>query len=528
MFKVLVSDKLGDAGLQRLADAKDAEHTVALDLSEEQLIEAIGDFDAIIVRSGTQVNRRVLEAGSRLKVVGRAGIGIDNIDVQAATNRGIIVMNTPQANAVATAEHTMALMLAVTRHVAQAHQSVSIGEWRRADFVGQQLYRKVLGIIGFGRIGRLVASRAQSFGMELVAYDPFVSEDVARELGVTLVELPDLLSASDYITLHTIISPETRGMIDAQSFAKMKDGVILVNCARGPLVDEVALVDALESGKVLAAAVDVYGKEPPAANSALINHPHILHTPHLGASTFEAQRDVATQIVDQVLDALRETDFRNAVNMPFHAGPDFGDIWPYMELGEKLGVLQSALANGPIRRVEIEIKGDMADRLVRPVAAALLKGMLERALPDTINYINAPVLATEHGITVSQTKGINLVDYPNLVSCRVHWDDGSRLLSGVLFGGKQPRLVQVDEYQIDVNPRGILLVLRNQDVPGVIGQVGTMLAADKVNIGEWRMGRHHPGGEALSFISLDNKPSDETLALLNNVDAIVALRMIEL
>jgi D-3-phosphoglycerate dehydrogenase len=422
----------------------------------------------------------------------------------------------------------MALMLAATRHIAQAHHSVAAGEWRRSDFVGQQLYRKVLGIIGFGRIGRLVASRAQSFGMELLAYDPFVSEDVARELGVTLVDLPELLSASDYISLHTIVSPETRGMIDSATLEQMKDGVIFINCARGQLVDEVALAAALDSGKVSIAAVDVYAKEPPQSDNPLVGHPHVLHTPHLGASTFEAQRDVATQIVDQILDALRGRDFRNAVNMPFQAGPDFADIWPYMELGEKLGLLHGALANGAIRRVEVEIKGDMAERLIRPVAAALLKGMLEKALPDTINYINAPVLATEHGITVSQTKGINLVDYPNLVSCRVHWDEGSRLLGGVLFGGSQPRVVQVDDYQIDVNPNGILLILRNQDVPGVIGQVGTILAADKVNIGEWRMGRHHPGGEALSFISLDNAPSQDTLSALKQVAAVVALRMIEL
>ncbi len=528
MYKVLVSDKLGEAGLHRLTDASDAEHTVALNLSHQELTEIIGDYDAIIVRSGTQVDDRVLAAGRNLRVVGRAGNGIDNIDVQAATNRGIIVMNTPQANAVATAEHTMALMLGVVRHMAPAHHSVAAGQWRRAEFVGRQLYRNVLGIIGFGRIGRLVASRAQSFGMEILAYDPFVSEDVARELGVTLVDLSDLLATSDYISLHTISSPETRGMIDAAALEQVKDGVVIINCARGQLIDEAALAAALDSGKVGAAAVDVYSKEPPPSDHPLLGHPRVLHTPHLGASTMEAQRDVATQIVDQVLDALRGKDFRNAVNMPFHAGPDFGDIWPYMELGEKLGLLQAALANGPIRRVEVEIKGDMAERLIRPVAAALLKGMLQKALPDTINYINAPVLATEHGITVSQTKGINLVDYPNLVSCRVHWDDGSRLLSGVLFGGSQPRLVQIDEYQIDVNPKGILLILRNHDVPGVIGQVGTMLAADNVNIGEWRMGRHRPGGEALSFISLDNPPSQETLSSLEGVEAVVALRMIEL
>ena len=528
MYKILVSDKLGDAGLKRLENAQDASHDVKLKLSRDELIKIIKNYDAIIVRSSTQVGSDVLGAGRSLKVVGRAGVGIDNIDLQAATVQGVVVMNTPQANSVATAEHAMAMMLAVTRHIAPAHASVSAGEWRRSDFVGQQLYRRVLGIIGFGRIGRLVATRAQGFGMDVVAYDPFASEEVARELGVTLVDLEDLLSGSDYITLHTVVSPETRGMINAQTLAQMKDGVIIVNCARGPLVDEAALADALGEGKVRAAAVDVYGEEPPGNDNPLVGHPLVLHTPHLGASTYEAQRDVAVQIVDQVLDALRGTDFRNAVNMPFHAGPDFSALRPYMELAEKLGVLHAALASGPIRRVEVEIRGDMAERLIRPAAAALLKGMLEKALPDSINYINAPVLATEHGITVSQTKGLNLVDYPNLISCRVLWDDGERLLAGVLFGGIQPRLVQVDDYQLDVNPQGILLVLRNLDVPGVIGRVGTILAADKVNIGEWRMGRHQPGGEALSFISLDNSPTDETLATLANVEAVIALKLVTL
>jgi D-3-phosphoglycerate dehydrogenase len=528
MYRILVSDKLGEAGLERLAEAQDVEFQVILSLNRNELIDVIGDYDAIIVRSGTKVDAEVLAAGRNLKAVGRAGVGIDNVDVQAATSRGVVVMNTPQANSVATAEHTMALMLAVSRHIAPAHASLKAGEWRRSDFVGQQLYRRVLGLIGFGRIGRLVAARAQAFGMEILAYDPYASEEVAREFGVTLVELDDLLSQADYITLHTVTSPETRHIINQQTLAQMKDGVIIVNCARGQLIEETALVDALESGKVHAAAVDVYEQEPPGQSNPLVGHPLVLHSPHLGASTYEAQRDVATQIVDQVLDALRGTDFRNAVNMPFRAGPDFSDLWPYMELAEKLGVLQAALASGPIRRLEVEIRGDMAERLIRPAAAAMLKGLLENVLPDHINYINAPVLAADHGIVVSQTKGISLVDYPNLISCRVHWEDGQRLLGGVLFGGVQPRLVVVDEYHLDVNPHGILLVLRNQDVPGVIGRVGTILAADKVNIGAWRMGRREPGGEALSFISLDNSPSNETLSALEDVEAVVALKMVTL
>lgn len=525
MYRILVSDRLGDTGIELLKEANDVEFDIKLKLSKEELISTIPDYEAIIVRSGTKVDADVLEAGRKLRVVGRAGIGVDNIDVKAATSKGIIVMNTPQANAVATAEQAMTLMLAISRHTAPAHASVLAGEWRRSDFVGRQLYRKVLGIIGFGRIGRLVATRALSFGMEVLAYDPFVSEDVAKELGVVLLDLDDLLGQSDYISLHTAITPETKKIVDASAIDKMKDGVVIVNSARGALIDEAALAEALQKGKVKAAAVDVYSQEPPKDNP-LIGLPNVLHTPHLGASTVEAQRDVATQIVDQVIDALRGNDFRNTVNMPFHAGPDFATLAPHMELAEKLGILQKAMAPAPIRRVEVEVRGELVDRLVRPAAAALLKGLLERSLADSVNYINAPVLAEEHGITITQTKGMNLVDYPNLISCLVHWDNGQRLLAGVLFGGSEPRLVQVDDYHLDVSPKGTILILQNQDVPGVIGQVGTILAAAKVNIGEWRMGRHQPGGLALSFISLDSEPDQETLQLLGGIPAVTGVKLV--
>lgn len=527
MYKILVTDKLGEDGLRRLEDAPDATYDARIGLSRDELLSKIPAYDALIVRSGTKVDAGLLRAGTRLKVVGRAGIGVDNIDVHAATMRGIIVMNTPQANAIATAEQALTLMLAISRHTARAHASVRAGEWRRGDFVGQQLYRKLLGIVGFGRIGRLVAARAQAFGMEVQAYDPFVSEDVARELGVRLVDLDDLLAQSDYITLHTVMSSETEHIIDAEALAKMKPGAILINSARGKLVDEQALAEALKSNHLKAAAVDVYSKEPPVDNP-LIGLPNVLHTPHLGASTVEAQRDVATQIVDQVLDALRGTDFRNTINMPFHAGPDFATTQPYMTLAEKLGILHAAMATGPIRRVELELRGEMADRLVRPVAAALLKGMLEKSLSDPINYINAPILAEEHGISISQTRGLNVADYPNLISCRVFWDDGQRLLAGVLFGGSQPRIVQVDNYFLDANPQGIVLILQNQDVPGVIGQIGTIMATFQVNIGEWRMGRHRPGGEALSFINLDQTPPAEALQAVAQVPAVTQVKLISL
>ncbi|MFQ5400458.1 MAG: hydroxyacid dehydrogenase [Anaerolineae bacterium] len=320
MFRILISDKLGTAGLEKLAQAPDAEYDLKTGLSKDELLATIPAYDALIVRSGTRVDADVLAAGTKLKVVGRAGIGVDNIDVEAATRHGVIVMNTPGANSIATAEQAMTLMLAVSRHTAQAYASLKAGEWKRSQFVGTELYGKVLGVIGFGRIGRLVAQRAQAFGMKVVAYDPFVSEETGRELGVTMLDLAGLLSRSDYITLHTAYLPETDKMINANSIAQMKDGVILVNAARGKLVDEYALADALKRGKVKAAAVDVYSSEPPGADHPLIGLPNVLHTPHLGASTVEAQRNVATQIVEQVLDVLRGRNVRNSLNYPFDAG----------------------------------------------------------------------------------------------------------------------------------------------------------------------------------------------------------------
>jgi D-3-phosphoglycerate dehydrogenase len=528
MFRILVSDDIGSHGIDILQAAGDAVCDVKTGLSPDELLRVLGEYDALIVRSATKVTEAVLEAASNLKIIGRAGMGVDNIDVTAATQRGVIVMNTPSANSVATAEQTMALMLATTRHTAAAHQTVAEGRWEREKYAGNELSGKTLGIVGFGRIGRLVAARAQAFDMEVIAFDPYVSEEVAQDTGVTLVNLDDLYAKSDYITLHVPSSPNTDNMISADAIRRMKDGVVIVNAARGTLIEETDLADALASGKVRAAGIDVYRTEPPAANHPLIGLPNVVHTPHLGASTAEAQRDVSAQIAGQVLDALRGTDIRNPVNLPFEAGRDFATAMPYMALADKLGVLQFHMAASPIRRVELEVKGDVAERLTRPIAAALLAGLLRNHLAGDVNYVNAPVLAEEHGITVSQAKGVASADYTNLVSCRVHWDDGNRIMAGVLFGGSEPRLVQVSNYHLDVDPSGLLLIMLNKDVPGVIGMVGTTLGRFGVNIGEWRLGRNEPGTEALSFINLDAEPPDEALEALRSEAAIVKLLLLRL
>ncbi|MCA9959761.1 MAG: phosphoglycerate dehydrogenase [Anaerolineales bacterium] len=525
MYRILISDKLGTAGLERLAQITDAAYDMKTGLSKEELIDIIPDYDALIVRSDTKVDADILAAGSNLKVVGRAGIGVDNIDLQAASIRGIIVMNTPTANNIATAEQTMALMLAVSRHTAVAHESVKEGEWTRSKFVGTQLHGKTLGIIGLGRIGRLVAERAKAFGMEVVAFDPYVSEEVGRELNVTLLDLDELLPQADYITLHTAISPETIGMINAETISQMKDGVTIINAARGKLIEEQALAAALQSGKVKAAALDVYSAEPPRENP-LIGLSNVLHTPHLGASSLEAQRDVAVQMVEQIVDALRGDDFRNTLNMPFRVGPGFNAIRPYMDLAETIGKLQAGLADGPITQVEVQAKGEAVENLIRAIAAALLKGILHNQIEGPLNYINAPVLAEKQGIAIAQTMDIEALDYPNLISCRVKWEGGSHAVAGVLFGGSEPRIVQVDEYRLEARPEGVILVMQNKDVPGVIGQIGTILGAYDVNIGEWRMGRHQPGSEALSFINLDSAPSEAVLDALRKVNAITQVTLL--
>jgi D-3-phosphoglycerate dehydrogenase len=526
MFRILVADKLGQAGLERLEQAEDVSFDVKTGLGKEALLAIIPQYDALIVRSGTQVDADVLQAGSKLRVVGRAGVGVDNIDIPAATRAGIVVMNTPGANSIATAEQAMTLMLAASRHTAVAHAALKAGEWKRASYVGTELYGKTLGLIGFGLVGRLVAERALAFGMEVLAYDPLVSEEIALDLGVTLVDLEDLLPVADYLSLHTALLPETESIINAASISLMKKGVIIINVTRGKLIDDNALADGLKSGHVRAAAIDVYRQEPPTASNPLLGLPNVLHTPHLGASTLESQRLVATQIADQVVTALRGTDFANSINMPFPVSEGtFARIQPFMTLAEKLGALHAGLANGPVHQVEVEVQGVEVTGLVRAIAAAILIGLLRDKVDVPINYVNAPILAEEQGITISQTRGIRGLDYPNLITCRASWDGGARTLGGVLFGNGEPRIVQVDQYRLEARPDGVVLMLKNQDVPGVIGQVGTLLAAYKVNIAEWRLGRNEPGGEALSFINLDSVPPMAVLEALAEVDAVTRVKL---
>jgi D-3-phosphoglycerate dehydrogenase len=528
MYHILITDDLSPQAITRLEAAGDASFDVVRSPSPEKLREIIPAYDALIIRSSVRVDADLLATTSRLQVIGRAGVGLDNVDIDAASLRGVIVMNTPGANTIATAEHTLAMLLALCRHIPHAHASVRAGKWARSEFLGVQLYRKTLGIVGLGRVGAQVAQRAQAFGMTVIAFDPYISDDVARGLKVTLVDLDELLPRSDFITLHTALTPETRGLLDAQAITRMKPGVRLVNCARGTLVDEVALIEALRSGRVAGAALDVFADEPLAGDSPLCTLPNVVLTPHIAASTVEAQRDVGTQIVDQVLAALRGEDFRNAVNMPVVDAGVFRMLNPYLLLAEKLGSLQMQLAEGRIKRVEVEFQGEEVADHVKPLTVALLKGLLDPITDQPVNYISAPHLAMQRGISVSETRGLPIPTYSNLLSCHALWDGGERLISGSLLGHEFPRVVQIDTFRIDAQPEGIILVMESIDVPGVIGNVGTLLGRHSINIAEWRLGRIAPGGQALSFINLDSPASPEVLAELIQLQGVTRVRQVKL
>ncbi|MCC6188346.1 MAG: phosphoglycerate dehydrogenase, partial [Anaerolineales bacterium] len=480
MYRILVADEILPAGLDLLRAAPDA-RVDDLRLSRAELLAQVGDYDALIVRSGTPVDRPLIEAGRSLRVIGRAGLALDNIDLAAATERGLMVMNTPQAYSLAAAEHTLALMLALCRRVPAAEAALRRGEWGRGRFLGVQLHGKMLGLVGLGRVGRLVAQRALAFGMAVLVYDPYADDDEARRLGVTLATFDEVLSRADYLTLHAELTPETNCLIGPVELARLKPGARLINCARGELVDEAALAEALRGGRLAGAALDVFAAEPPAPHP-LLDLPNLVLTPHLGGSTEEAQRETSREIARQVLDALRGHDYRNVVNLPFIAGPAFAQTRPYLALAEQIGALQAQLAGGEITSVEVEVKGADVAGLVKAVAVALLKGLLGRRLSQAVNYVNAPLLAAQHGLAIAQARGLETADYANLVSCRVRWTGGQRLVAGTLFGGLESRIVQLDAFRMDARPQGQVLIMSSRDVPGVIGIVGTLLHQYGVNI----------------------------------------------
>ncbi len=526
MAKVLVTDSLAPQGFEILERTPGIEVVDAPGMKPAELLVAIADADALIIRSATQVTAEVIAAAKQLSVVGRAGIGVDNVDVGAATARGIVVMNTPGGNTVTTAEHAIALLVALARHIPQATASMKSGQWDKKSFVGMELYNRTLGVIGLGNIGRIVAQRARGLGMKVVAYDPFLSVEAAEKLEVELLDLDALLARSDALSVHVPRTPDTAGLIGRAAFAKAKPGVLLVNAARGGIVDEVALLEALEAGQVGGAALDVFEEEPPPDGHPLVAHPRVICTPHLGASTEQAQVNVAIAVAEQVRDYLVGGVINNAVNVPSISKELAARIRPYLVLGEKLGRFQGQLCKGSIAQIEIEYCGAAAEVDVAPITVAVLKGLLE-PVTDSVNMVNAPVIAQQHGIKVIESKASSTADFASAITTRVS-GCGDRLIMGAVFEGRQPRIVRIDDFMLEAIPEGSTLLIQNHDTPGVVGAVGTLLGKAGINISRMQLALHPKRAEAAMLVNISHPPSQQVVEALRAMPGAISVQVLEL
>ena len=529
MPRVLVSDKLAEEGLKILGESPGIEVEHRPGMEPEVLCQTIPDYDALIVRSGTKVTSEVIDAAKSLRVIGRAGIGVDNVDLEAATARGVIVMNTPGGNAVTTAEHAIALMMSLARRIPEAHRSLKEGRWEKSRFSGgKELYNQILGVVGLGNIGSIVADRARGLRMRVIAADPLVSEERAERLGVSLVPLDELLARADIVTLHVPATKETRGLIGKEAFAKMKEGVLLVNAARGGIVDEAALLEAIESGKVKGAAMDVFAHEPLPADDPLLQREEVVVTPHVGAATTQAQLNVAIAIAEQIRDYLLDGVVRNAVNLPSISPEELEKVRPFLVLGERLGRFQGQLARAGIEEVEVEYAGQVAELDVQPVTLAVLKGLIEPWVGERVNYVNAPHLAQQRGIRVVESKATISRDFVSLVTIRVRSGDRVRLISGTVYGRTQPRIVRVDDFMLEAIPEGATLLIQNRDQPGVIGRLGSTLGDAGINIARMQLALHPKGHQALQLLNVDPLPSDDVVAKLRALPEVMSVDLAEL
>jgi D-3-phosphoglycerate dehydrogenase len=525
-FRVLVTDTLAESGLDILRNAPD----VALDyrpgLKGDELLGAVAESDALITRSGTAVTPELVNAGDRLRIIGRAGVGLDNVDVEACTARGILVINAPTANIMSATEHTMAMLLALCRNIPEAHASVKRGEWNRSKFLGVELNGKTLGVIGLGRIGSRVTVRARAFGMKVIAYDPYIADTAFTSVDAERVTLDRLLASADFITVHTPLTDETRGMIGAEEIAKMKNGVRVLNIARGGIYEEQALADALNSGKIAGASIDVYEDEPPKKDHPLVSAKNAIVSPHIGANTIEAQDRVAVQTSEMVIEALRGSIFVSAVNLPFEGLSD-ADAAPMIKLAEKLGNFAAQIINGPVNRAAVELWG-INERLTKIISVASLKGLLTPYLEETVNFVNAEQLAETRGIAITSTTHPTPRDYANLITFRASSPTEEVCVSGTVFHERNQRIVSVNNYRVEFKPEGHLVYIINKDVPGVVGKVGMTLGEAGVNIAEYNLARNTSGGTAMSIIAVDTPLEEDTLAELQHARAIVELKQVKL
>jgi len=525
-MKVLVCDDVSATGVElfRRAGIEVDERGA---LKPEQLAEIISDYDGIIVRSATKVTADVIEKAGRLRVIGRAGTGVDNIDTKAATRRGIVVMNAAHGNTITTAEHTIAMLMSVARMIPQATASLVGGKWEKSRFIGTEVNNKTLGIIGVGKIGAVVASRAAGLGMRVVAFDPYLSDEAAARLGIEPVSLNDLLARADFITIHTPMTPETKGLLNAVAFAKMRDGVRIINCARGGLVDERDLLIALESGKVAGAALDVFEQEPPPPDHPLIKHERVVSTPHLGASTEEAQVGVATTVAEQMIDFLLNGTVRGAVNVPALNAEQLRLLKPYLNLAENIGSFFGQAFGHTITEIAVEYSGDVADLDTTTLTQAALVGLFSSVI-ERLNFVNAALILKERDVRLTEARDSRARDFASLITIRAQTPDGEREVSGALFDGKNPRLVRINGFSLEAIPKGDMVVLFNQDVPGVIGRIATLLGDRGINIGRFHLGRKEVGGIAVAIIQVDSPLSAEQLAEVAQLPNVKSARQVHL
>ncbi|MCC6729601.1 MAG: phosphoglycerate dehydrogenase [Chthonomonadales bacterium] len=530
MPRVLVSDPIAEAGIERMRGYADVD--VRTGLSARELADAIASYDALAVRSETKVTAEVLARATRLRIIGRAGVGVDNIDVRAATEAGILVVNSPQGNTIAAAELTVAMLLALARSIPQADASLRSGRWERKRFLGTQVYGKTLGIVGLGKIGAEVARRARGLEMTVMTYDPYATEEIARQCGASLVSLDELYAAGDFITVHVPLNDETRGMVGAEQIARMKPGVRIVNCARGGLIDEVALAEAIRGGHVAAAAFDVFSQEPPAPANPLLGLPNVIVTPHLGASTEEAQVNVAVDIAEQIGDVLRGRPARSAVNMPSLSAEALDAARPYLKLAECIGSLHTQLARDldgrgrPIEAVEVLYQGDFGVVPTGPLTRAVLAGMLAPTLSYPVNLVNAPVLAAQRGIRVTESHTTAHHEYVALVTVRARTPAGQREVCGAVFARGDLRIVHIDDYRVDIAPEGTMLLTQHIDRPGMIGAVGTLLGSNHVNIAGMNVGREKVGGRALMVLMVDDEIGADLLQQIRALPGMETARLV--
>ena len=530
-MKILITDGLSKQGLDLLTQHPNIDVDLRKKIDKKELMKIINDYDAVVVRSATKIDKEIIESlGENFKLIGRAGIGVDNVDVQEASKKGIVVMNTPSANAITTAEHTIALLFSLARNIPQAYSSMKDKKWERSSFQGKELYGKTMGIIGMGNIGRLVAERAIGLKMKVIAHDPYISKDTKLNLPIDLFTMDEIFERSDIITLHTPLTAATKDLISNGTISLMKDGVIIINCARGGIVNEHDIVEAVKSGKVAGAAIDVYEEEPPNFKSPIFEeNSKIIFTPHLGASTEEAQAKVGIAMAEQIIEYANKGVVTNAVNMPSMSEEVIAEIKPFLELSDKLGIFLGQICKTSVKEIIVEYTGNIAEMNVSPLTISALKGYLSPIMSAPVTFVNAPLIAEERGIKLKEVKLTAEEDFSSLMTLIAKTESGSFAVSGSIFGKKKPILTKLNQHAIDVVPEGNVLIIENDDKPGVIGLLGEALGKKNINIGRLYLSRKDDSSKqesALSFISVDSPVSEETLEYLANLPEIKSIEQV--